>query len=75
MTCRVTFNGHAPLPTRVYFTEYDEKGRPLGKRTRLIYPNLKPGEKGYATFFLRGSRETTRIVLTGVWNGPWESPY
>jgi hypothetical protein len=74
MTCRITYNGKSPLPSEVYFTEYDESGKALGQRTRLIYPKLEKGESGRATFRLRASNPT-RVVLSGTWNGPWRNPY
>jgi len=74
MTCHITYNGKMPLPSEVFFVEYDAQGKRLGKKTRLIYPKLKKGETGYATFFLR-SAEPARIIITAVWNGPWRNPY
>ncbi len=74
LTCRVEYNGKSPLPSEVFFTEYDSAGRKLGKKTRLVYPHLKAGERGSATFRLR-SLSPARIVLQGVWGGPWKDPY
>ena len=74
MTCRIKYNGKAPLPSEVFFTEYDAEGKALGPRTRLIYPKLEKGETGVATFRLR-SGHPARVVLAGSWNGPWRNPY
>lgn len=74
LTCKVTYNGKAPLPSEVFFTEFDAEGHRAGKRVRLIYPHLNPGERGAATFRLRSSNPAT-IELTGVWDGPWKDPY
>src|SRR5260370_23253278 len=46
MTCRIHYNGFLPLPTQVFFMEFDERGHQSGARVRLIYPKLKPGETG-----------------------------
>jgi hypothetical protein len=74
LTCRIRYNGAAPLPSEVYFTEFDQQGRKVGPRVRLIYPKLKPKETGVATFRIRMA-EPTKIVLQGEWNGPWRDPY
>jgi hypothetical protein len=74
MTCRVTYNGKGPLPSRVFFTELDEKGKSGGPRIRLLYPRLGPGESGKATFRIRLNRPA-KVVLTGEWHGPWQDPY
>lgn len=74
LTCRIRYNGTAPLPSEVFFTEFDDQGRKAGSRTRLIYPKLKAGERGYATFRIRLA-EPAKIVLEGEWNGPWRDPY
>ena len=74
MTCRVTLKRGATLPSQVYSAEYDNSGTQVSPRVRLIYPNLKPGESGYATFRLR-SGTPARLVLSGEWTGPWKDPY
>jgi hypothetical protein len=74
LTCRIRYNGAAPLPSEVFFTEFDDQGRKAGARVRLIYPKLKAGERGYATFRIRLA-EPAKIVLEGEWNGPWRNPY
>lgn len=77
LTCKITYNGKSPLPSEVFFNEFDAQGHPLGNKTRLIYPHLNAGERGVATFMLRGVQtgEPAKVVLTGVWNGPWKNPY
>jgi hypothetical protein len=72
ITCRIHYNGVLPLPSRVFFTELDENGHP-GPRVRLIYPELKPGETGRATFRIHSHPAT--IVLQGEWKGRWQDPY
>jgi len=74
LTCRIRYNGDAPLPSDVFFTEFDDMGRQAGARVRLIYPELKTGETGVATLRIRSARPA-KIVLRGEWNGPWRSPY
>lgn len=74
LSCKIRYNGAAPLPSEVFFTEFDEHGRKAGARVRLIYPELRPGETGAATFRIRLSRPA-KIVLKGEWNGPWRDPY
>jgi hypothetical protein len=74
LTCRIRYNGAAPLPSEVYFTEFNQQGRKAGPHVRLIYPKLKPGETGAATFRIRLA-EPAKIVLQGEWNGPWRNPY
>ena len=74
ITCRIHYNGALPLPSHVFFTEFDEQGQRSGKRVRLIYPKLEPGEKGRATLRIRLARPA-KIVLQGEWNGPWQDPY
>jgi hypothetical protein len=74
LTCRISYNGKLPLPSEVFFIELDKAGNVVGKRTRLIYPKLKRGESGYATFRVNGT-STSMIVLTGVWEGPYKNPY
>jgi len=74
MTCRIHYSGELPLPSRVFFTEFDERGQKAGARVRLIYPKLGSGETGRATFRIRLSRPA-KIVLEGEWKGPWRDPY
>jgi hypothetical protein len=74
LTCRITYNGKLPLPSEVIFVEYDKNGTVVGNKTRLIYPELKPGETGYATFRIKSASSTT-IDLTGIWKGPYKNPY
>jgi hypothetical protein len=74
LTCRIHYNGHLPLPSGVYFTEFDERGKPAGGRVRLIYPEMKKGETGIATFRVRIGNPA-KIVLEGEWKGPYRSPY
>ena len=75
MTCKITYNGKSRLPSEVFFTEFDSYGEQLGRRTRLIYPNLAPGERGAATFLSRNTGNPARIVLDAAWDGPWKNPY
>jgi hypothetical protein len=74
MTCRIGYNGRRPLPSRVFFTEFDDKGHVAGREVRLLYPKLEPGETGFATFRIRLS-SPARISLRGEWKGPWKNPY
>jgi hypothetical protein len=74
MTCRIRLKETAALPSRVFFTEYDSAGKQVGRKVRLIYPKLNPGESGKATFRLRSSIPS-KIVLRGEWKGPWRDPY
>jgi hypothetical protein len=74
LTCRIHYNGKLPLPSEVFFTEFDDHGKKAGPRVRLIYPELNPGETGIATFRIRLS-SPAKIVLEGEWNGPWRDPY
>lgn len=74
LTCRISYNGKLPLPSEVFFVELDKDGNVVGKKTRLIYPKLKPGETGYATFRIN-SASTVTIVLSGIWKGPYKNPY
>jgi hypothetical protein len=74
LTCRIHFNGAIPLPSEVFFTELDEHGSQAGARVRLIYPELKSGETGWATFRIRLATPT-KIVLQGEWNGAYRNPY
>lgn len=74
MTCRIHYNGSLPLPTRVFFTEFDGRGHKAGARVRLIYPKLEPGETGRATFRIRMFRPT-KVLLEGEWKGQWKDPY
>lgn len=73
ITCKIEYNGALPLPSQVFFTEFDDQGRLAGRRVRLIYPRLEPGETGRATFRIR--IHAAKIVLQGEWNGPWRDPY
>ena len=74
LTCTISYNGKLPLPSEVFFIEFDKTGKVVGEKTRLIYPELEPGESGYATFRIKGG-STTTIVLTGIWEGPYKDPY
>ncbi len=74
LTCRITYNGKLPLPSEVFFIELDKNGNIVGEKTRLIYPKLKAGETGYATFRFK-SAYTATIVLSGIWKGPYINPY
>ncbi len=73
LSCRITYNGKKPLPSRVFFFAYDEKGKLLSKRIRLIYPRLNSGESGIATFRIKG--HPSKIVIWSEGAGPWEDPY
>lgn len=76
LTCRITYNGRLPLPSEIFFEEMSADGKKLGKPIRLIYPHLKKGETGVATFRTSShSAMTTGIILTGKWEGPWKDPY
>jgi hypothetical protein len=72
MSCKIAFKRGAALPSHILIQEVDSKGKPIARRVALIYPNLKPEEKGWATF--RISRANT-VVLTGEWHGAWRSAY
>jgi hypothetical protein len=50
LTYKMSYNGKLPLPSEIFSVEFDKDGNVVGKKTRLIYPKLKPGETGYATF-------------------------
>ena len=73
LTCRIKYNGKKPLPSNVFFAEYDENGKQMSERIRLIYPKLNSGESGYATF--RVKRHASKIVIWSEGDGPWKSPY
>jgi len=73
LTCRIKYNGNKPLPSKVFFSEYDENGKQLSERIRLIYPRLNSGESGYATFRVKG--HASKIVVWSEGDGPWENPY
>jgi hypothetical protein len=74
ITCRIHYNGVLPLPSQVFFTEFDERGQQAAVRVRLIYPKLAPGETGRATFRIRSGRPA-KVVLEAEWKGPWRDPY
>jgi hypothetical protein len=74
MTCKIKYTGAHPLPSRVYFVEFDEHGKRAGAEVRVLYPRLEPGETGSATFRTRLS-SPTRVRLRGEWKGPWQDPY
>jgi hypothetical protein len=74
LTCRISYNGKAPLPSEVFFVGYDATGAPDGSKVRLIYPRLEVGEFGQATFRIRSS-SPAKLVLEGSWDGPWKNPY
>ncbi len=73
LTCRIKYNGKKPLPSNVFFSEYDENGNQISERIRLIYPKLNSGESGYATFRIKG--HASKIVIWSEGDGPWENPY
>jgi hypothetical protein len=76
LTCRIRYNGKRPLPSEVFFYGLDAKGKTACRPIRLIYPRLKPGEVGSATFFLNACSDSSeRVVLEGKWNGPYKNPY
>jgi hypothetical protein len=72
LTCHIRYNGVLPLPSQVFFTEFDESGRQAGLRVRLIYPKLRRGETGLATFRIR-TGSPAKVVITGEWKGPWRN--
>jgi len=66
MSCRITYNGKASLPSKILFTEYDASNVKAGPPTRLLYAPLEPGKSVLAMFRIRmGS--PSRVVLEGVW--------
>ncbi len=74
MTCHIALKKGAQLPSRVFMQALDSRNQPLGKRRLLIYPELKDGEGGWATF-LRVPNGAKTVVLTGEWNGQYRDPY
>ncbi len=70
LTCKITYNGKGPLPSRVFFTEFDAQGRAVGPRVTLIYPHLNPSERGAATFRIT-SASPASLRLTAQWGGAW----
>ena len=75
LSCRIRYNGEKPLPSEVFFYDIDAKGQQLCKPTRLIYPHLKPGESGRATFLDRCNAVPDHMILKGKWHGPYKDPY
>lgn len=73
LTCTIRLVVGQEIPTRMYSAEFGADGKPLGAEKRVIYPNLRPGEQGRATIWFQAGAD--RIVLRGIWNGPWEDPY
>lgn len=73
MTCRISYNGKLPLPSEVYFIQFDKNGKKLGDQIRLIYPKLEANESGTATFRINSNPAT--IELIGKWEGPYINPY
>jgi hypothetical protein len=71
MTCQIQFTDGAHLPSRIQVQQLDTNGRVIGSKF-LPYPDLKPGEKGHATF-PTGSAAT--IALVAEWKGHWRSSY
>ena len=71
LTCRIQFAESAVLPSRIIVQQLDRSQNSLGKKF-LPYPNLKPGEKGRASF-PAGSANT--LVLVGDFKGAWRSAY
>lgn len=71
MTCQVLVDDRVALPSRIQVQQLDTNGRVIGNKF-LPYHDLKPGEKGHATFPI-GSAAT--IVLVGEWKGHWRSSY
>jgi hypothetical protein len=74
MTCQITLKDGARLPSRVFVQPLDSHDKPLGKRLLLIYPELKAKEVGRASFF-HIPNGTKTVVLTGEWNGAYQSAY
>ena len=74
MTCHIALKKGAQLPSRVFMQALDSRNQPSGKRRLLIYPELKDGERGWATF-LRVPNGAKTVVLTGEWNGQYRDPY
>jgi hypothetical protein len=74
MTCHIYLKDGAQLPSRVFMQPLDSQDKPLGKKLLLIYPALKPKERGWATF-LGTPNDTKTVVLTGEWNGAYRSAY
>jgi hypothetical protein len=65
LSCRIQYNGKKPLPGEVFFYDMDSSGRQPCKPTRLIYPQLKPGQTGRATFLDRCDTIPNYMVLKG----------
>jgi hypothetical protein len=69
LTCKIHYNGKNPLPSEVFYSDYDDHGRLLCRKpSRLIYPPLRPGETGVATFLDHCPAMPARIVLKGKWS-------
>jgi hypothetical protein len=74
MTCHIALKNGAQLPSRVFMQGLDSQNRTLGEKRLLVYPELKAGEGGRATF-LRVPSGANTVVLTGEWHGPYRDPY
>ncbi len=61
ITCRVTYKGIGPFPKKIYFSEFDQEGKPISEKTELVISKIKPGERGFATF--RVHVGVSRIVI------------
>jgi len=73
LTCRIKYNGKAPLPSKVFFSIFDKKGKETAHKVRLIYPKLKEGQSGIATFRIKG--DPALIIIWAEGEGPYNSPY
>jgi hypothetical protein len=76
MVCRIGLRSDArALPSEIFIQSFGADGSKIGHPIRLIYPNLKRGETGWATFRIERGDRLKAVRLTGKWEGAWKSPY
>lgn len=68
LTCSISLKDGAVLPSKIYFAEAGSDGKQSSPEFRLIYPDIKPGETGRATFRWNSTSAPSRLILHGVWS-------
>jgi len=64
-TCKISIKQGQVMPSRIYFMEIAQNGGAASQKIQLIYPRLKPGQSGKATF--HANAEATQLFLWGEW--------
>lgn len=75
MTCRIGLRSDAKgLPSQIFIQAFDQNGKELGVPVPLVYPILRRGQQGLATFNITRGGQLKSIRLTARWDSAGKKP-